>query len=138
MNLSGCYHYISMILQIAPLTDQISVLGGIVVQIADVACQKKCPAMVKEGLIRFQKLIGELASVYQRLYSRCLENSYNVASVSRPLTTLRRNYTVNRLPKIQTEVEFSELMSEHFVGFPLSGGTRNYAHGGKGPFRTSN
>ena len=123
MNLSGCYHYISMILQIAPLTDQISVLGGIVVQIADVACQK---------------LIGELASVYQRLYSRCLENSYNLASASRPLTTVRRNYTVNRLPKIQTEAEFSELMSEYFVGFPLSGGTRNYAHGGKGPFRTSN
>ena len=31
----------SMILQIAPLTDQISVLGGIVVPIADVGCQKK-------------------------------------------------------------------------------------------------
>ena len=45
---------------------------------------------------------------------------------------------VNRLPKIQTEAEFSELMSEHFVGFPLSGGTLSYAHGGKGPFRTSN
>ena len=44
---------------------------------------------------------------------------------------------VNKLPKIQTEAEFSELMSEHFVGFPPSGGTRNYAHGGKGPFRTS-
>ena len=41
------------------------------------------------------------------------------------------------LPKIQTEAEFSEVMSEHFVGFPPSGGTRNYAHGGKGPFRTS-
>ena len=40
--------------------------------------------------------------------------------------------------KIQTEAEFAELMSEHFVGFPPSGGTRNYAHGGKGPFRTSN
>ena len=39
---------------------------------------------------------------------------------------------VNRLPKIQTEAEFSELMSEHFVGLPPSGGTRNYAHGGKG------
>ena len=49
---------ISMILQIAPLTDQISVLGGIVVPIADVGCQKKCPAMVKVGLSRFQKLIG--------------------------------------------------------------------------------
>ena len=57
---------ISMILQIAPLTDQISVLGGIVVPIADVECQKKCPAMVKVGLSRFQKLIGELASVYHR------------------------------------------------------------------------
>ena len=57
---------ISMILQFAPLTDQISVLGGIVVPIADVGCQKKCPAMVKVGLSRFQKLIGELASVYHR------------------------------------------------------------------------
>ena len=56
----------SMILQIAPLTDQISVLGGIVVPIADVRCQKKCPAMAKVGLSRFQKLIGELASVYHR------------------------------------------------------------------------
>ena len=28
-------------------------------------------------------------------------------------------------------------MSEHFVGFPQFGGTRNYALGGKGPFRTS-
>ena len=36
---------------------------------------------------------------------------------------------VNRLPKIQTEAEFSELMFEHFVGFPPSGGRRNYAHG---------
>ena len=53
-------------LQIAPLTDQISVFGGIVVPIADVGCQKKYPAMVKVGLSRFQKLIGELASVYHR------------------------------------------------------------------------
>ena len=81
---------ISMILQIAPLTDQISVLGGIVVPIADVGCQKKCPAMVKVGLSRFQKLIGELASVYHRYYSRCLENSYNLASVSRLLTTMNK------------------------------------------------
>ena len=32
---------------------------------------------------------------------------------------------VNRLPKIQTEAEFSILMSNNFVGFPPSGGTRN-------------
>ena len=44
---------------------------------------------------------------------------------------------VNWPPNIQTEAEFSILMSERFVGFPPSGGTRNYAHGGKGPFRTS-
>ena len=56
----------SMILQIAALIDQISVLGGVVVPVADVGCQKKCPAMVKVGLSRFQKLIGELASVYHR------------------------------------------------------------------------
>ena len=29
------------------------------------------------------------------------------------------------------------LMSEHFVGFPPSGGTRKKAHSGKGPFRSS-
>ena len=63
---SSRHQKISMILQIAPLTDQISVLGGIVVPIADVGCEKKCPAMVKVGLSRFQKLIGELASVYHR------------------------------------------------------------------------
>ena len=32
---------------------------------------------------------------------------------------------VNRLPKIQTEAEFSILMSKHFVGFTPSAGTRN-------------
>ena len=79
-----------MILQIAPLTNQISVLGGIVVPIADVGCHKKCPAMVKVGLSRFQKLIRELASVYHRYYSRCLENSYNRSSVSRLLTTVSK------------------------------------------------
>ena len=57
---------ISMLLQIAPLIDQISVLAGIVVPIVDVGCQKKCPAMVKVGLSRFQKLIGELANLYHR------------------------------------------------------------------------
>ena len=57
---------ISMILEIAPLIDQISVLGGVVVPIVDVGCQKKCSAMVKVGLRRFQKPIGELASVYHR------------------------------------------------------------------------
>ena len=44
---------------------------------------------------------------------------------------------VNRLPKIQTEAEFSILMPEHFVGFPPSGRTHNYPHGDKGPFRTN-
>ena len=33
------------------------------VSTVDVECQKKCPAMVKAGLRRFQKAIGELASV---------------------------------------------------------------------------
>ena len=49
---------ISMILQIAPLKDQISVLGGVVVPIIEVWCQKKCPAMVKVGLSRFQSQQG--------------------------------------------------------------------------------
>ena len=50
----------------SPLTDQISVLGGIVVPIADVGYKKKCSALVNVGLSRFQKLIGELESVYHR------------------------------------------------------------------------
>ena len=55
-----------MILQIAPLIDQVSVLGGVVVPVADVGCQNKCPAMVKVGLSRFQKPLGESASLYHR------------------------------------------------------------------------
>ena len=41
------------------------------------------------------------------------------------------------LKKDVQKAEFSMLMSEHFVDFPPSGGTRNYAHGSKGLFRTS-
>ena len=92
---SSRHQKIFMILQIAPLIDQISVLGEVVVPIVDVECQKKCPAIVKVGLSRFQQLIGELASVYHRQYSRCVENSYNLAPVSRLLTTvckITRNY----------------------------------------------
>ena len=57
---------ISMILQFVPLIDQISVLGGVVVPIVDIESLKKCSAMVKVRLSRFQKPIGELASVYHR------------------------------------------------------------------------
>ena len=57
-----------MILQFAPFISQISVpvLGGFVVPLVDVECLKKCTAMVKVGLSRFQEHIGELASVYHR------------------------------------------------------------------------
>ena len=50
----------SMILQFAVLTDQISVpvLGGFVVPLVDVDCLKKCTAIVKVGLSRFQKPTG--------------------------------------------------------------------------------
>ena len=61
-----------------------------------------------------------------------------MSKITRDITLKFRLGIVNRLPKIQTEAEFSELMSEHFVGFPPSGGTRNCVHCGKGPFRTSN
>ena len=68
---------ISMTWQFAPLVDQISVLGGVVVPIPGVGCQKKCPATVKVGSIddltirpthrsnlgRFQKTIGGLAII---------------------------------------------------------------------------
>ena len=56
----------SMILQFVPLIDQTSVLGGVVVPIVDVKCLKKCSAMVKVGLSRFQKPTGELAIVHHR------------------------------------------------------------------------
>ena len=83
-----------------------------------------------------------------QMYSRLLKNSYNLAAESRlyllPCAKLRvpsdlgfDRELVKRLPKIQTETEFYILMSEHFVGFPPSSGTRNYAHGGKGYFYTS-
>ena len=36
-----------------------------------------------------------------------------------------------RAPPPPPPPEFSELMSEHFVEFPPSGGMRNYVHGGK-------
>ena len=57
-----------MILQFAPFIDQISVpvLGGFVVPLVDVESLKKCSAMVKVGLSRFQKPIGELVSVCHR------------------------------------------------------------------------
>ena len=71
-----------MILQFASPIDQISVpeLGGFVVPLVDVECLKKCTAVIKVGLSRFQKPIGELASVYHRWYARRLENSYNLAT----------------------------------------------------------
>ena len=57
-----------MILQFAPIIDQISVpvLGGLVVPSVDVECPKKWTAMVKVGSSRFQKPIGKLVSVYHR------------------------------------------------------------------------
>ena len=78
------------------------------------------------------------------MYSRRLKNSYNLAAVSRlyllPCAKLRvpselgfDRELVNRLSKIQTEAEFYILMSARFVGFPPSGGRRNWAHGGKVP-----
>ena len=41
-------------------------VGGFVVPLIDVECLKKCTAMAKVGFSRFQKPIGELASVYHR------------------------------------------------------------------------
>ena len=39
-------------------------LGRVVVPIVDVECLKRCPAIAMVRLSRFQKSIGELASVY--------------------------------------------------------------------------
>ena len=75
---------------------------------------------------------------HRSLYSRCLARLLTtVSEITRDVRRKSQLRIVNRLPKIQIEAEFSILMFEHFVDFPPSGGTRNYAHGGKGPFRTS-
>ena len=57
-----------MVLQFAPPIYQISVpvLGGFVAPLVDVEYLKKGTAMVKVGLSRFQKPIGDLANVYYR------------------------------------------------------------------------
>ena len=62
----------------------------------------KCPAMVKVELSRFQKPIGELASLYHRQNSRRLENSCNLASVSRLLTTVRK---ITRDVRVKSRLE---------------------------------
>ena len=46
--------------------DDFTMLVGVVVPIVDVECLKRCSAIVKVGLSRLQKPIGELASVYYR------------------------------------------------------------------------
>ena len=95
-----------------------------------------------ESIPKADRGIGKLVS---QMYSRRLKNSYNLAAVSRlyllPCAKLRvpsalgfDRELVNRLSKIQTEAEFYISMSERFVGFPPSGGRRNWVHGGKVPF----
>ena len=49
----------------ASFIDDFTNLGGVVFPIVDVECLKTCSAIVKVGLSRLQKPIGELASVYQ-------------------------------------------------------------------------
>ena len=58
---AGIFEKISMILQFSLLIDEISVpvLDGFVVPLIDVECLKKCTAMVKVELSRFQKPIGK-------------------------------------------------------------------------------
>ena len=108
---------ISMIFYNLPRSDEISVLGGVVIPMVEAECLKKSAAVIKVGLSRFRKPIGGLASVYHRWYSRCLKNSYNLAPVCRlylpPCAKLRVPSDlcfdlelVNRLPNIQTEAEF--------------------------------
>ena len=65
-------------------------LGRVVVPIVDIECLKRCPLITIVRLSRFQKPIGEFASVYNRYYSRCLENSYSLAPVSRLLTIVSK------------------------------------------------
>ena len=72
--------------------DDLTMLGGAVVPIVDVGFLKRCPAIVKVGLSRFQTQIGELTSEYHREYTRCLENSYSLPPISRLLTTVRPKY----------------------------------------------
>ena len=83
-------HKISMILQIAPLIDQISVFEWSRSSSSKCRVPKEVSGHGKVGLSRFQKPIGELAGLYHRSNSRCLENSYNLAPVSRLVTTVSK------------------------------------------------
>ena len=65
-----------MILQIAPLIDQISVLGGVVIPIVDVGCHGKGRSIPKAD-----RGIGKRVCQEEKKCARCQENSYNLASV---------------------------------------------------------
>ena len=82
-----------MILQFAPFIDQISVpvLGGFVVPLVDVESLKKCSAMVKVGLSRFQKPIGELVRNPFVVASYFLKLSLEIRSVLYKKTTTKKN-----------------------------------------------
>ena len=66
---------ISMILQFTPLINEISVpvLGRFVVPLIDVECLKKCTAMVKVELSRFQKPIGKrVPQMVRKTSGKCI------------------------------------------------------------------
>ena len=124
-----------IILQFATFIDQISVpvLGGVVVLLVDVECLKKCTAMVKVGLSRFQMPIREWASVYHRQYARHLENSYSLATyhlvqnyAPRQTKVSIGNWSIGYQKQRQRQSFLYQCLSTLWASRRLaSGGTRN-------------
>ena len=73
-------------------------VGGFGVPLIDVECLKKCTAMAKVGFSRFQKPIGELASVYHRQHAKRLENSYKLATYHLVQNYASRQTQANQYP----------------------------------------
>ena len=124
-----------IILQFATFIDQISVpvLGGVVVLLIDVECLKKCTAMVKVGLSRFQMPIREWESVYHRQYARHLENSYSLATyhlvqnyAPRQTKVSIGNWSIGYQKQRQRQSFLYQCLSTLWASRRLaSGGTRN-------------
>ena len=106
-----------MILQFAPLIDQISVpvqmLGGFVVPVVDVEClngKGRAKSIPKAYWGVGKQCTTDSTQDVWKIYITLLLTT--LCKIMRPVRLRLRWELVNRLPKIQTEAEFSTLMSE--------------------------
>ena len=104
-----------MILQFAPLIDQISVpvLGGFVVPVVDVEClngKGRANSIPKAYWGVAKQCTTDSTQDVWKIYITLLLTT--LCKIMRPVRLRPRWELVNRLPKIQTEAEFSTLMSE--------------------------